>query len=152
MTTPVGTSRPPRRKAAHRYVLEDQVGFILRQVSQRHATIFASLIPDDLTPMQFAALAKLHDEGSVSQNALGRLTAMDAATIKGVIDRLFARGYIEANPHPEDGRLRLLTLTPLGRTTVEAALPPAAAITAETLAPLTEDERDIFLALLRRLR
>ncbi len=143
---------PVLSKPAHRYVLEDQVGFVLRQVSQRHASIFASLIPDDLTPMQFAALAKVHDEGSVSQNALGRLTAMDAATIKGVIDRLVARHYIEANPHPEDARLRLLNLTPLGRAAVEKALPLAAAITEKTLDPLTEDERKVFLALLRRLR
>jgi DNA-binding MarR family transcriptional regulator len=152
MTAHAAAARRPRRKTAPRYVLEDQVGFILRQVSQRHATIFASLIAHDLTPMQFAALVKLHDEGSISQNALGRLTAMDAATIKGVIDRLSARGFIEANPHPEDARLRLLNLTPLGRATVENAVPQATAITEETLAPLDGEEREILVGLLRRLR
>jgi DNA-binding MarR family transcriptional regulator len=145
-------ARRTRREPVSRYVLEDQVGFILRQVSQRHATIFANLIPDDLTPMQFAALVKLLDDGSVSQNALGRLTGMDAATIKGVIDRLSARGYIEAHEDPDDGRLRLLTLTPVGRTVLENALPLASAITEETLAPLNQSERDLLLALLSRLR
>jgi len=152
MTTDTEEAKRPRRKPAQRYVLEDQVGFILRQVSQRHATIFASLISDDLTPMQFAALAKLYDAGSISQNALGRLTAMDAATIKGVIDRLATRGHIEARPHPEDARLRLLTLTPQGRAALENALPAAAAITEETLAPLNHAERETLLTLLRRLR
>ena len=41
------------------YVLEDQIGFILRQVWQRHATIFAKEIGNTLTPTQWAALAKL---------------------------------------------------------------------------------------------
>ena len=41
------------------YVLEEQIGFILRQVWQRHAAIFAEQIGANLTPTQWAALAKL---------------------------------------------------------------------------------------------
>jgi MarR family transcriptional regulator, lower aerobic nicotinate degradation pathway regulator len=73
------------------YILDEQIGFILRQVWQRHATIFAKEIGINLTPTQWAALAKLTETGPCSQNQLGRLTAMDVATIKGVIDRLTAR-------------------------------------------------------------
>ena len=62
------------------YILERQVGFILRQVSQRHTSIFAAKIGDDLTPTQWATLAKLLERGPCSQNLLGRQTAMDAAT------------------------------------------------------------------------
>src|SRR5579871_6040847 len=91
-------AKRPRRKMGKRYVLEDQVGFILRQVSQRHATIFGGRINNELTPTQFSAMVKLLGEGPLSQNLLGRLTAMDAATIKGVIDRLSARGYVDARP------------------------------------------------------
>src|SRR6266446_7616463 len=69
------------------YILDEQIGFILRQVWQRHATIFAREIGINLTPTQWAALAKLNETGPCSQNQLGRLTAMDVATIKGVIDR-----------------------------------------------------------------
>ena len=59
------------------YVLEEQIGFILRQVWQRHAAIFAREIGINLTPTQWAALAKLTETGPCSQNQLGRLTAMD---------------------------------------------------------------------------
>ena len=48
---------------------------------------------EDLTPTQWAALAKLRELGDCSQNHLGRLTAMDAATIKEVVDRLTVRGF-----------------------------------------------------------
>ena len=68
--------RPPERP----YILDEQVGFILRQVAQRHAAIFASHIESDLTTTQWAALAKLAEIGPLSQNLLGRQTAMDAAT------------------------------------------------------------------------
>ncbi len=97
------------------YVLEEQIGFILRQVWQRHATIFAREIGINLTPTQWAALAKLTETGPCSQNQLGRLTAMDVATIKGVIDRLTARGLTETSPDPEDGRRLLVSLTRAGQ-------------------------------------
>jgi len=151
MSTAKSDAKRPGRKARRPYVLEEQVGFILRQVSQRHTVIFAERMTDDLTPTQFTALVKLYSEGTVSQNLLGRLTAMDAATIKGVIDRLSTRSYVEAKPDPDDARLRLLTLTPLGRSTVERALVVAAEITDETLAPLDATEREVLLGLLRRL-
>ena len=38
------------------YILDEQIGFILRQVWQRHAAIFAREIGINLTPTQWAAL------------------------------------------------------------------------------------------------
>jgi DNA-binding MarR family transcriptional regulator len=134
------------------YVLEEQIGFILRQVWQRHAMIFAREIGIDLTPPQWAALAKLTETGPCSQNQLGRLTAMDVATIKGVIDRLTARGLTETGPDPEDGRRLLVSLTRTGQQMAEKAAPHALAITRETLAPLDAKEREMLIALLSKLR
>jgi len=94
------------------YLLEDQVGHLLRRAHQRHTAIFQATIGDDqLTPLQFAALMKLADVDETSQNQLGRLTAMDAATMQGVIKRLIARGLILRRPDPDDRRRLLLTLT-----------------------------------------
>jgi hypothetical protein len=73
--------------ASDDYHLDDQIGYILRRVTQRHLAIFAALIPE-VTTTQFAVLARLAEIGPQSQNHLGRATAMDAATIKGVVDRL----------------------------------------------------------------
>jgi DNA-binding MarR family transcriptional regulator len=134
------------------YVLDEQIGFILRQVSQRHAVIFARDIGIDLTPTQWAALAKLQETGPCSQNQLGRLTAMDVATIKGVIDRLTARGLTETSPDPEDGRRLLVSLTRAGQQLAEKAAPNALAISRETLAPLEPKERDVLMELLNKLR
>src|SRR5204862_6865548 len=134
-------SRPP-------YVLEEQIGFILRQVWQRHATIFAREIGINLTPTQWAALAKLTETGPCSQNQLGRLTAMDVATIKGVIDCLTARGLTETSADPEDGRRLLVSLKRAGPQMAEKAAPNALAIAKETLAPRAAKERVMRVALL----
>jgi DNA-binding MarR family transcriptional regulator len=77
---------------------------------------------------------------------------MDVATIKGVIDRLTARGLTETSPDPEDGRRLLVSLTRAGQLMAEKAAPNALAITRETLGPLDSKERETLLALLSKLR
>src|SRR5437660_3151397 len=141
----VRPARPP-------YVLDEQIGFILRQVWQRHAAIFARGIGIALTPTQWAALAKLDETGPCSQNQLGRLTAMDVATIKGVIDRLTARGLTKTCPDPADGRRLLVSLTPTGQQLAEKVAPNALAISKKTLAPLDAREREMLVALLNKLK
>ncbi len=146
----------PRRRsktpAAPAYVLDTQVGFLLRQVMQRHTIIFGTRMGEDLTSTQWAALSKLAEKGPCSQNLLGRLTAMDAATIKGVVDRLAKRGLVETRPDPEDGRRLMVALTPAGKDLAQRSVPAALEITEETLAPLDAAERAQLLDLLARLR
>jgi MarR family transcriptional regulator, lower aerobic nicotinate degradation pathway regulator len=133
------------------YILDRQVGFVLRLTQQRHTTIFASLMTEGLTPTQWAALAKLSEIGPSSQNLLGRLTAMDAATIKGVIDRLSKRGFTRTRPDPTDARRLLVALTEQGAALYERVRPLAARITEQTLAPLNDGERAELFGLLSKL-
>jgi len=137
-------------KADYDYKLDEQVGFLLRQVNQRHLSIFTQAIKD-LTPTQFAALAKMQEIGPVSQNDLGRQTAMDAATMKGVVDRLGKRGFVSTKPDPTDQRRILVELTDGGREALDTALPLAERITEETIAPLKNSERKQFIALLSKI-
>jgi DNA-binding MarR family transcriptional regulator len=148
IVAPKRSAKPARPS----YVLDEQIGFILRQVSQRHATIFARDIGADLTSTQWAAMSKLAEVGPCSQNQLGRLTAMDVATIKGVIDRLTARGLTETSADPEDGRRLRVSLTRAGQQLAEKVAGNALSISKETLAPLDPRERELFVALLERLR
>jgi MarR family transcriptional regulator, lower aerobic nicotinate degradation pathway regulator len=134
-----------------RYVLDDQAGFLMRVATQRHTSIFTSRMIEGLTQTQFAALAKLYEVGPCSQNYLGRLIYLDAATIKGVVDRLHLRGFVTALNDPKDRRRRAVTLTERGRTVTEAAMTVASEITAATLGPLTADEQRQITKLLRKL-
>src|ERR1035441_6662870 len=97
IVTPAADAAEPGR-----YVLDDQVGFLLRVALQRHTSIFTTRMIEGMTQTQFAALAKLHEVGPCSQNHLGRLIYLDAATIKGVVDRLGAAGLLPPAPEPKD--------------------------------------------------
>ncbi len=140
--TPVGSD----------YRLDEQVGFLMRRAQQRHIAIFQRIMGDDgPTPTQFAAMSKLANGEEISQNHLGRMTAMDPATIKGVIARLAERGLVERLPDPDDQRRLLVRLSPAGREAMPGLLDKAKAITAATLAPLSREEAERLLALLTRL-
>ena len=132
------------------YVLERQVGFVMRRAVQRHIAIFSALIPE-MTPTQFAALAKLCELGQASQNELGRLISMDVATIKGVVDRLRARDLISSEPLESDRRRLMLAPTRKGRALYRKYATQAAEVTRQTLAPLDADEQRQLMQLLERL-
>ena len=132
------------------YRLQDQIGFILRKAHQRHVAIFASKI-GDLTPPQFAALAMLAEVGETSQNQLGQLIAMDAATVKGVVDRLASRGYVTVAKDSGDKRRLLVTPTPAGREAYEKLVPLAAEITRTTLTPLNDRDAAALVRLLVKI-
>lgn len=134
------------------YKLEDQVGHLLRRANQRHAAIFfEGLGAKQLTPLQFAVLVKIGDEAEVSQNLLGRLTAMDPATVQGVVRRLRERKLIDARPDPEDRRRSLWRLSSIGEQFIREVIPAAEAITTKTLEPLSAKDRKTLLDMLRKL-
>jgi DNA-binding MarR family transcriptional regulator len=133
------------------YVLDEQVGFLLRQATQRHVGIFAKLMPGGLTPPQFSALIVLFQSGACSQNELGRRIATDGATIKGIIDRLTRRGLTQTAADPADGRMLIVSLTEAGQALAAGCLAAGGQVSAATLAPLTAAEQMTLLRLLKRL-
>lgn len=133
------------------YVLERQVGHLLRRAHQRHCGIFAETIDVQLTPMQFATLAMIGELGSVSQNHLGRLVAMDPATTQGVVRRMAERKLIVSGRDPSDRRHHVWRLTAAGKRLLVRLVPTAQAISSDTLAPLAANEQATFLRLLAKL-
>ena len=132
------------------YQLEDQVGFKLRLANQRHLEIFNRRMPD-ITPTQFAVLAKLRDEVKISQNQLGRLVGMDAATTKGVVGRLRKKGLVQSSPSATDMRRLEISLTDAGVAFATDAVETALDISAETVGNLTPREVERLLTLLDKL-
>jgi DNA-binding MarR family transcriptional regulator len=132
------------------YRLDDQIGYVLRRVTQRHLAIFAAAIPE-VTTTQFAVLARLAEIGPQSQNHLGRETAMDAATIKGVVDRLAKLGYVATSADPADRRRLTVSLTEAGESLFSKRVTTALSVSAETVSPLSNNEAQILKDLLLRL-
>lgn len=132
------------------YNLDDQIGYILRRVQQRHLAIFSEAIPE-VTTTQFAVIARLSETGPMSQNQLGRATAMDAATIKGVVDRLAKLGLVATSADPDDRRRLTVALTEKGTALFANRVETALKISADTLGPLTPTEQRALTLLLARL-
>jgi MarR family transcriptional regulator, lower aerobic nicotinate degradation pathway regulator len=133
-----------------RYVLDDQIGYVLRRVTQRHLAIFSEHIPE-VTTTQWAVLARLAESGPMSQNHLGRATAMDGATIKGVVDRLARLGLAQTAADPSDRRRRTVSITDDGLDMFKRIKGIAVQVSDATFGPLTTEERATLMRLLVRL-
>jgi MarR family transcriptional regulator, lower aerobic nicotinate degradation pathway regulator len=143
---------PPKAAAKNDYALDEQVGFHLRRAHQRATVIFNEVMAQfDITPTQFAALAKIDDEGSISQNHLGRLTAMDPSTILGVIGRLARQGLVHLRSTPGDARLTMIELTLDGQKRVAEMKALALEVSKRTLAPLKPADAKTLNELLARI-
>ena len=132
--------------------VSQEVGFLLRRVQQRVTSLFQQRMKDfDLTPTQFASLCKMAEIDEVSQNQLGRLVNLDPATNQGVVRRLMKRDLIARRDDPNDRRRSLLRITEQGRALLADCLPIASRVSPAILKPLSEDEREQLLDMLKRL-
>jgi MarR family transcriptional regulator, lower aerobic nicotinate degradation pathway regulator len=133
------------------YELDNQIGYLLRLANQRHLEIFSEYMPL-LTPTQFSVMARLYEVGELSQNELGRRVGIDAATTKGVIERLLRKDFIESKADSKDRRRLRISLTTKGLDMIVESIPKAQSITQATVANLTMPETKRLLALLKKLK
>jgi DNA-binding MarR family transcriptional regulator len=96
-------------------------------------------------------LARIEDEGGVSQRRLMDELGLTSGTISVRMDRLVAQGLVERRPDPESRRNTLITLTDRGRELFERVVPAHLANERRLLAALDEDERETLAGLLRKL-
>ena len=73
------------------------------------------------------------------------------ATIKGVVDRLQAKGLVTNRVDPNDGRRKIISLTQAGSKRLAEAIPKGIEITNETLEPLGRKEKNLLLKLMRKI-
>ncbi|MBL4906039.1 MAG: winged helix-turn-helix transcriptional regulator [Sneathiella sp.] len=145
-------SKNQETSAVSPYRVEQQIGHLLRRAHQRASSLFQTQFADvQITPTQFAAMAKLKDEVELSQNHLGRLTAMDPATIQGVTRRLIDRGLVQTRADDNDRRRMLLCLTAKGIDLIDSLIVKATLVSQNTLSPLDDEEQRRIVELLNKL-
>lgn len=134
------------------YVVTEQIGHLLRKAYQRHLSTFQENAADpNLTSVQFVTLCVLRDNGPSSQAELVKATAIDQATIRGIIDRLKARKFISVGRDDSDGRKVIMTLRPEGDAIIDAMYASARKISELTAKNLNAAERVALDYLLRKL-
>lgn len=134
------------------YDFSQQVGHLLRRAYQRHTALFQQIIPDtQLTAAQFVVLCAVRDCGACSLSHIVKQTAIDQATIRGVIDRLKARKLVSVRHDEMDRRKVLVSLTEAGERLVESMVPFAFEITEKTFDGFNPAERMALLYLLDKM-
>ena len=137
---------------SHGVVLDEDIAHLIRRAHQRASATFMSVLSEhNLTPAQFFAMARLREKGEVSQNLLGRMSAMDPATIQGVIKRLGERDLIQRAPDPTDRRRMILRLTTEGERLIDSLETGMREVSEKILASLSGEERDQLRNLLKRI-
>lgn len=152
MTSTVNPSADAAADGETGYDVTQQIGHLLRKAYQRHLAIFNDVAADTrLTSVQFVTLCILRDLGDCSQAELVRATAVDQATIRGVVDRLKARDLVELKKDASDARKVLIALTGEGREILDTMYPLAREISEATVNTLNPAERMALDYLLRKL-
>jgi DNA-binding MarR family transcriptional regulator len=145
-------SDKPSGKTAADYDFTEQVGHLLRRAYQRHVAIFQQTIPDSqLTAAQFVVLCAVRDRQPCSMNEVVRATAIDQATVRGIIDRLKSRELIAVSHDPNDRRKVVVTVTPAGLALIDETVPFAKEISEQTFGGLNPAERVAVTYLLRKM-
>ena len=134
------------------YRFSDQIGHLLRRAYQRHVAIFQAAVPDNrLTAAQFVVLCAIRDRAGCDVRAVVDATAIDEASVRGIVERLKIRELLTATHAPGDARHVDLALTSAGTALVEQTVPYARQISEATFGDLDGAEREQLVRLLRRI-
>lgn len=141
-----------QKPAAADYDFTEQVGHLLRRAYQRHVAIFQQTIADSqLTAAQFVVMCAVNERGSCSLSEIVRATAIDQATVRGIIERLKARELVAVSHDTNDRRKVVVTVTPTGHALIEETVPFAHKISEQTFGDLNPAERVAITYLLRKM-
>jgi DNA-binding MarR family transcriptional regulator len=134
------------------YDFSQQVGHLLRRAYQRHVAVFQEVIPDSrLTGAQFSVLCALRDHGAVSMSDICRVTAIDQATVRGIVERLKARDLVTTSADDVDRRKVIVALEPAGEALLEEVTPAAQRVSELTVTHLNPAEQVALSYLLRKV-
>ncbi len=128
-----------------------RVSRVARRIDLAQRATFARY---DLDPPAFDVLATLRRSGepfALTAGDLMRTAMVTSGAITQRLDRLEARGLVRRGPHPGDGRVVVVTLTPAGRELVDRVLPDHLATEERLLAALSPQQRTALADLLRTL-
>jgi DNA-binding MarR family transcriptional regulator len=112
------------------------------------AALAEGLRPLELAPAQFMALLELWSEDGLTQGELVTRLEVEQATMASTLDRMQRDGLIQRRPHPRDGRVQSIHVTPRARTLQAPAIEIARQLNADALSQLSPAQQDQVLGLL----
>lgn len=146
----------PEQRTGVRYELANRLFFRLYQCANiLHKTGTRAVEPEGLTTQRWAVLGALSRPEAADGLAVGdlaRYLKVSRQSLAGVLRPLEVDGLIASRPDPDDGRSRLLQLTPAGaKRWTGRALPRIEAFYADAVAGLSVEDLSHTLHYLVRL-
>lgn len=135
--------------------LDDMLGFAGHQVRRCHqiaVALFAEeLRPEDVTPVQYAALRAIAEMPDLDATRLAAIVAFDRSTVGSVLERLDAKGWIERQYRLDDRRTKRLRITPAGEALLARIAPAVARSQRRFVDVLSPEEQRTLQQLLGKL-
>jgi DNA-binding MarR family transcriptional regulator len=116
-----------------------------------HAALMEVTGPENLEPVDFAALASLNDAPGIGPDRLVDRMGIDLSGAWRIVRRLERRGFVKRSPTAGRGRSYVFGLTPAGENILERLSPAMHAAQERVMAPLSDRERDMLINLLTRI-
>src|SRR3954463_12872301 len=135
-----------------RLPLWSRPGYLVRLLHQINYALWSEELGHaNVTPVQYSVLTALSIRGEQDQQTLADEIGIDRTNVAEVLSRLEAKKLVRRKENPADRRARLASLTAKGRTLMTSLFPAMQRSQDRLLAPLTQKERDLFMATLVRL-
>jgi DNA-binding MarR family transcriptional regulator len=126
------------------------VGFLLSQLGYAVTRRFrAGLEEFSLEPRHFGLLRAIDANARSSQQGLADALHIPASSIVTLLDGLESRGLVTRRPDSNDRRVRVVELTPQGRSVLARAVKVAIETEMELCGWMSPDERELMITRLQ---
>lgn len=134
------------------FTRDQSAGYLVNHMARLFARgLSARIKPLGLSTGTFPALLELWDHDGLTQKDLVTRLDIEQATMANTLTRMERDGLVIRRKDPSDGRAQRIWLTPRARALRIPATQAAMAENEAALAPLTDQERALFLSLMRRI-
>jgi len=150
---PIPSDPPPRPGDASLLALERFLPFRLSVLSNRMTRAVAGVYARHfhLSAPEWRTMAVLGRYGAMTANSVVEHTAMDKVRVSRAVARLLVAGHVTRRTDATDRRRAILDLTTEGRAVYDRIVPLVLAVEAELLADLSDEERLVLEAAVRKL-
>jgi len=101
--------------------------------------------------IELSALEHLDAVGGLTPGELGHRLGLTSGGVTALTGRLIEAGYVTRERHPDDGRMRLLAVTPAGAERLREHMEPVLEPVDETLGRLSVAEAELVTQVLDEL-
>jgi DNA-binding MarR family transcriptional regulator len=132
--------------------LQSLVGYNTRRATVVIMGVFSQRMASfDLKPVQFSILSLIRHNPGITSRQLCAALKVQAPNLVGILKGMQARGWMQRQPHPSDGRAVGLHLTPSGEAMMAQAEQTVQDLEQAASSRLTDAERETLNRLLQKI-